>query len=193
MTDKDILNDNPEEQDLLLRLAALPQEAEPARDLWPGIAARIAMSENEAPAGPVLVRPLRRRRFLIQAAAALLLFTCGVAVGHRWGTEPAAALSSPQSSRSLQSPRSVHPQRDPLAPAVEVQRTGTEYVAALRRLAEGPGSPVARDQGREAALSALYGAAHELVRLDPDNPGVTQILKTVTTTRSSTVRRAVRF
>jgi hypothetical protein len=184
MTDEDTLNDNPEEQDLLLRLAALPQEAEPAGDLWPGIAARI--TGNEAPvAGPV--RSLRRRSW-IQAAAALLLFTSGVAVGHRWGMEPATTM--PQSS---QSPRTVHPQRDPLAPAVEVQRTGTEYVAALRRLAEGPGSPVARDQGREAALSAFYGAANELVRLDPDNPGVTQILKTVTTTRSSTVRRAVRF
>jgi hypothetical protein len=191
MTDEDTLNDNPEDQDLLLRLAALPQEAEPARDLWPGIAARIAVSENEAPANPVPVRPLRRRRFLIQAAAAVLLFTGGVGVGRHWGTEPATTTTTTPSS--LQSPRSVRPQRDPLAPAVEVQRTGTEYVAALRRLAERPGSPVARDQGREAALSALYGAAHELVRLDPDNPGVTQILKTVTTTRSSTVRRAVRF
>jgi hypothetical protein len=76
MTDENVLNDNPEEQDLLLRLAALPQEAEPARDLWPGIAARI--------------------RFLIQAAAALLLFTSGVAVGHRWGSgpEPAPPVSS---------------------------------------------------------------------------------------------------
>jgi hypothetical protein len=78
-----------------------------------------------------------------------------------------------------------------LAPAVEVQRTGTEYVAALRSLAERPGTPATQAQGREAALSVLYGAAHELVRLSPDDAGVSQILKTVSVTRSggrSTVR-----
>ena len=163
-----------DEQDLLLRLAALPREAEPDRDLWPGIAARLRV-----PAPSDLLEKPRRARWLIQAAAALLLFAGGVAVGRTWGTEPPAP------------PRS-QVRHDPLAPAVEVQRTGTAYVAALRSLAETNGSPWIRAQGREVALSILYGAAHELVRISPEDPGATQILKTVSTTRSATVR-AVRF
>jgi hypothetical protein len=180
MTDDDVLNENPEEQDLLLRLAALPQEAEPARDLWPGIAARLAPREPVAAPAP---SRRRRLRFLIRAAAALLLFTGGVAVGRQWEDRPPAAAPA------------VRPVRDSLAPAVEVQRTGTEYVAALRSLAERPDSPATQAQGREAALSALYGAAHELVRLSPNDAGVTQILKTVSVTRSGKPAeiRTVRF
>jgi hypothetical protein len=158
-----------DEQDLLRRLAALPREAEPDRDLWPGIAARLT--------APVPIARPGRARWLVQAAAAVLLFAGGVAVGRHWEARPALPSQA---------------QRDPLAPAVEVQRTGTAYVAALRSLAEAPGSPGIRAQGREAALSVLYGAAHELVRISPEDPGATQILKTVSTTRSATVR-AVRF
>ena len=171
--DDDVLNDvskqTPEEQDLLLHLAALPREAEPLHDLWPGIATRLA---SEAPAA-VPAKP--RRRLLIQVAAALLLFTGGVLVGRQW-------------PERAQPP--ARPARDLLAPAVEVQRTGTEYVAALRTLAERQGNPAAQAQGREAALSALYGAAHELVRLSPNDARVHQILRTVSTTRSV---RTVRF
>lgn len=172
--DDDVLDDvskqTPEEQDLLLHLAALPREAEPAHDLWPRISARLA---PDAPAA-VPARP-RRRRFLLQAAAALLLFAGGVLVGRQWQDRPEPP---------------ARPARDLLAPAVEVQRTGTEYVAALRTLAERQGNPAAQAQGREAGLSVLYGAAHELVRLSPNDARVHQILRTVSTTRSI---RTVRF
>jgi hypothetical protein len=177
MTDDDFLNDSPEENDLLLRLAALPRDAEPARDLWPGIAARLAV---EPPTAAPETRRRPRLRLLLQTAAAVLLFTGGVAVGRHWDDRGGRPV-----------PPAVRPVRDSLAPAVEVQRTGTEYVAALRSLAERPGTPATQAQGREAALSVLYGAAHELVRLSPDDAGVSQILKTVSVTRSggrSTVR-----
>lgn len=171
MMDDDVVNDTPEESDLLRRLAALPQEAEPARDLWPAVAARIA-----APAPPTR-KPWRR--YLTQAAAALLLFAGGVAAGHRWGAREAAAPGA-------------RPQRDPLAAAAEVQRTGTEYVAALRSLAECTDGSSAREQGREAALSAFYGAANELVRLTPGDAGASQILDAVTDCRAPK-GRTVRF
>ncbi len=64
------------EQALLNELATLPEELEPARDLWPGIAARIA-----APAAPASPRP-RVRRLLFQSAAALVFFAAGALVGH---------------------------------------------------------------------------------------------------------------
>ncbi len=168
MIDDDVVNDTPEETEILQRLAALPLEAEPARDLWPAVAARIASPK------PATARP--RRRFLAQAAAALLLFASGVAAGHRWGSrEGAAPLTQPP--------------RDPFVAAAEVQRTGTEYVAALRSLAECTDGSGAREQGREAALSAFYGAANELVRLAPRNAGAVQILDAVAECRAPETER----
>lgn len=167
MMDDDVVTDTPEERELLRRLASLPQEAEPERDLWPGLAARIAAPTETA------ARPPRRARFLAQAAAALLLFASGIAVGRSWHSNDA-----PQ----------THPQRDSLAAAVEVQRTGTAYVAALRSLAERPGSPGTREQGCEAALSTLFGAAHELVRLKPGDARATEILNTVSSAEIRTTR-----
>jgi hypothetical protein len=41
-----------------------------------------------------------------------------------------------------------------------------------------------RDQGVDAALSALQGAAYELVRLRPDDPQAGRILYTVSEARA---------
>ena len=143
------------EEDLIQRLGSLPREAGPARDLWPEIEARTG-------------RPtIRRRSPLLRLAAALLLFASGVAVGLFWGR-----------SASVPPPPPSHP----LAAAEEVQRTGTEYVAALAALRGEPRSAV-RTQGREAAFSTLYGAAHELSRLSPDDPAARQILTTASRAR----------
>ncbi|MFL6201516.1 MAG: hypothetical protein ACJ76J_20275 [Thermoanaerobaculia bacterium] len=144
------------EEDLTRSLGSLPKEAGPGRDLWPEIAARIAPGQA-APA---------RRSPLLRLAAALLLFLSGVAVGHFWGSSSAAGA-----------PVSRHP----LAAAEEVQRTGTEYVAAVAAL-RGETRYV-RTQGREAAFSTLYGAAHELSRLSPRDPAARQILTTASRAR----------
>lgn len=148
----------------------LPREAAPDRDLWPEIQARLT-------AQPVPVR--RRSPLLLRLAAALLLFAGGVAVGHVWGrssVEPPAAVQADS----------------PLAPATEVQRAGTEYVAALAALRREPRAEV-RGQGREAALSALVGAAHELARLAPGDAAASEVLSTVSQARDRSVRRAVPF
>lgn len=138
-------------------IANLPKEAAPARDLWPGIEAR---TRRTVPARP-------RPSSLLRWAAALLLFVSGVAVGHVWGRSSAA--SAPSSSH-------------PLAAAEEVQRTGTEYVAAVAAL-RGEARSEVRTQGREAAFSTLFGAAHELSRLSPEDPAARQILTTASRAR----------
>jgi hypothetical protein len=152
-------------------LERLPREALPARDLWPEIEAQLTR-----PA------PARRPPALLRLAAALLLFASGVAVGHVWG-------------RSASEPPAVAPVVGPLAPATEVQRAGTEYVAALAALRREPRAEV-RVQGREAAFAALFGAAHELTRLTPEDDAASQVLRTVSQARQSRdrgVRRAVHF
>ena len=177
MWDDDELQElTPEERDILQRLGTLPREAQPPRDLWAGVAARLAAS---APGRPLQAPRRRPWRYLIQAAAALLLFAGGFLAG-----ELRSARQAPQ-------PR-LAAQGDPFAMAAEVQRTGTEYVtalASLRRLDD----PASQAQGREAALSVLYGAAHELTRLAPDDTEARQLLESVSTTRRSGATRIVRF
>lgn len=149
-------------------MTRLSREAAPARDLWPEIEARLNQPE-----------PVRRRpSALLRIAAALLLFASGVAVGHVWGrseTEPVVQVEGP------------------LAPAAEVQRAGTEYVAALAALRQEPRAEVL-GQGREAAFAAMFGAAHELTRLTPEDDTESEILSAVSAAREQGgVRRAVHF
>jgi hypothetical protein len=106
----------------------------------------------------------------LQIAAALALFAGGVVVGQRWG-EPQPVAPPPPMTAS------------PLDAAAEVQRAGTEYVTALSRLDATAGA-LERDQGVDAALSALQGAAYELVRLRPHDPQAGRILYTVSEARA---------
>lgn len=160
-------------EDLIARLGNLSREAEPARDLWPGIEARIA--------GPAaLSRPRRSMATLLRLAAAVLIFVSGVAVGRTWDRSASAAPP---------------PVQDPLATAAEVQRAGTEYVAAVAALRGEPRAEI-RDQGREAALSTLVGAAHEIARMSPGNESASQLLSTASRARQAagqTAGRAIRF
>ena len=86
------------------------------------------------------------------AAVAALIFSAGVAVG-------TAARGTPGESP---------PPPTDIRPALDVQRAGTSYIAALVRLnASGDGAPAV--YGREVALATLYGAAAEAVApLGPD-------------------------
>jgi hypothetical protein len=74
------------EQELLERLAALPREVAPERDVWPAIAQRIGQGET----------PNRRQsssRWWIHAVAASLavVFITGVLIGRQWDTAPRMA------------------------------------------------------------------------------------------------------
>jgi len=151
------------DRELDARLARAPRQAEPARDLWPEVA--LAMGSS-GPARPTGAR-WRVPRTPLRIAAALAVFASGVLVGQRWGEPAPPPAPAPEGS---------------LAAAAEVQRAGTEYVTALARLGETSGEGE-RDQGVEAGLSALQGAAYELVRLRPDDPQTGRILYTVSEAR----------
>jgi hypothetical protein len=109
--------------------------------------------------------PWRPRFILTAIAASLALFASGVGAGHWLASRPA----------------------EPLAPAVadatestlNVQRAGTAYVSALTQLVASADSADAREtaQAREVALAALWAAAGEVVRLAPDDPVASQILR----------------
>lgn len=148
-------------------LGSLPREAEPARDLWPGIEAQVTGQPGSQPG--------RRSLNLLRLAAALLLFASGVAVGRFSASTSGTAAPAEVPSH-------------PLAAAEEVQRTGSEYVAAVAALRDEARAET-RDQGREAALSTVFGAAHELARMAPEDPAARQILTTASRARLDRLER----
>lgn len=128
-----------EKLDSLFRGA--PSEATPPRDLWPAVEQQLheQRASGHAP--------------LIRVAAALTLFVAGAASGIGF-----------ERSRRVDAASSF----EPTAPtstflaAAAVQDAGTEYLAALTRLAsidEGSETSAAFAQGVEASLATLETAA----------------------------------
>lgn len=143
--------------DLTDRLGALPKSADPGGEGWPEIESRIGR--------------FRHRAGWMKAAAAVLIFGAGALGGFtvRGAPETAEAGSIDEA----------------LLFAAEVQRTGTEYVAALAAFAAVVDSLSidARAQGRDAAIATLFGAATELAALDGGTDGFLIPLNSVDTNR----------
>lgn len=178
MSEKDL------DQELEARLARAPREADPGRDLWPEVALAVGTTGvGKAPETRTTPASARQHRLVprlpLQIAAAVALFAGGIVVGQSWG-EPSRAETP------------VPVPDGPLAAATEVQRAGSAYVSALSRLDESAGA-IERDQGVDAALSTLQGAAYELVRLRPDDPQAGRILYTVSEARGDGEGPTVRF
>ena len=123
-------------------------------------------------------------------AAGAVLYLGGIATG-QW-------LSGRETTRMVNDLQRNHAHEA----AALVQQTGSAYAQAIAALAS---VPVTSDshyvsQGREVALTALYAAANELVRLTPDDPVVVRILQVLDhnggradSGRSSQTRRVVWF
>lgn len=141
-----------------------------------------------------LLRPRRRPTlsWLVAAAAAgAVLYLGGLATG-QWlaNRQTGQVVSDLQRDHSLEA-------------AAMVQRTGSAYAQAIASLASLRGAgddSVSVSQGREVALSALYSAANELVRLSPDDPVVVRILQAMQeetsdtdTTSPASTRRVIWF
>jgi len=108
--------------------------------------------------------------WLSAAAAGLLLFAGGLALGEYHGAHRITAALEADN------------QPDVRHAAALVQRTGSEYVTAVAKLAEAAASGQnASDasQGREVAVSALRAAAVELQQVAPDDPLMLRILDVV--------------
>jgi hypothetical protein len=112
-------------------------------------------------------------------AACLALFTSGIFLGQTLGTR-----STAQAFLAVR-------EQDATQLAMTIQEAGSQYVSALAALSEirtlgGDGAPgetgpvfTAADlqQGKEVAMGALYGAAYELARMNPDDMDVLGILR----------------
>jgi hypothetical protein len=138
---------------------ALPKTREPSRLLEE----RTVRALGERGLLELTRRSWMHRRIPVFAAgiaAALALFVGGIAVGQWLG------------SRAVADSMATAQQETALEMAKAVQHAGSAYVSALAALSQLADSSAngALAQGREAALTALYAAAHELVQLAPDDP-----------------------
>jgi hypothetical protein len=124
------------------------------------------------------------------AAAGAVLYLGGLATG-QW-------LSNRETTRIVSDLERNHA----LEAAALVQKTGSAYAQAIAGLASLrlPSDSQSVVQGREVALSALYSAANQLVRLTPDDPLVVRILQVMEhekakpdTTQSAHTRRVIWF
>jgi len=162
-------------------LAALGHEVEPAAGLEDRTVARLRreglLGAPRAPwwsrlGGPRSEGPRRAFHLGWAAAAAACLaatFLAGVTVGQQWALRSTAdALAAFQGDAGA-------------AAAARVQQTGSAYVAALAALGQLAADEPAREvaEGREVAFAALYAAATQLVRLDPDDPVATRLLQSL--------------
>lgn len=124
----------------LERVGALPRDAAVVPEQWDAIAEAILPRRAGAP-------------WWAQAAAAVILFAGGLAGGFLAATRrPEPPRASIDAAMEL---------------AAEVQRTGSEYVAALAAFSAVVDSlsTDARVQGRDAAIATLVGAASEMAGL----------------------------
>lgn len=140
---------------------------------------------DEARPWPTEAEPTRWGRFRawmipLSMAASLVLFGGGVALGHRMGTR-----STAEAFLAVR-------EQDAASLALRIQEAGSAYVSALAALGELGGATEQRpsgqgavashaaqgiEQGRAAALGALYGAAFELARMAPGDADVLRILR----------------
>ncbi len=124
---------------------------------WSGDAARAAS------------RPARWRWTPVAAVAAgVVLFVAGFVAGDVRGgqrtLDVVAALNGADAART----------------AALVQRTGSNYVAALAALAET--DTTESEVGREVARAILWSAATELARLDPDDADLWRLVEALEAT-----------
>jgi hypothetical protein len=108
--------------------------------------------------------------WLSAAAAGVTLFAGGLALGEYHGARRITAALEAENQPDLRHAAAL------------VQRTGSEYVTAVAKLAEVAASDKNGNeatQGREVAVSALRAAAVELQQVAPDDPLMLRILDVV--------------
>jgi len=134
-------------------------------DLETAIAGR-RLAEDPGPEAEALIVDALQRRGLLRPsasrhrrgtglalAAAVLILAAGFAAGEYDGTR-----------------RHSWPQTSQASPALAVQRTGSDYVAAVATLARLPAASdtaAQRSLGKEVAVSTLKAAALEIERIAP--------------------------
>ena len=169
----------PLDASLRLQLRGLRRDVEPASDLWPGIAARIAATPQSAPAAAPARRGHGASRFAPWALAASLVMAVGVA----WKMQPPSI-----------GPAAPSTARDGSAAMLDRQAEAMtrEYQAALREIESAKPAPAERHP-EQAALRELDHSAKQIrtaLERDPDARFLLERLRKTYTQRLALTQRA---
>jgi hypothetical protein len=174
---------------LLAGAAALPREISPPRDLWPGIAERIAAARPRA------VAPPARRAWswspALLAAAAAVLVALGATVLRVWPP----AKGAPETGTTGVAQEAAWT-TDPalLAAEREYQRATDQLMAALQeRKAALPPATVAAVENDLVTIDAALRQVREALRQDPGNAQLSHMLASTHQKKVDVLQRVVRL
>jgi predicted anti-sigma-YlaC factor YlaD len=172
---------------LVAQAATLPEEISPARDLWPGIAERIAAARPR----PV-VRVVRSGSWSPRwlAAAAAVVLALGATLTRVWspGTrEGAAAIEGVQEAAWATDPSL-------LAAEQQYARATAQLTAALEaRKATLPPAMVTAVEKDLTTIDAALRQVRDALRQDPGNPQLSHMLASTHQKKVDVLQRVVRL
>lgn len=154
-------NENPQDRNWQAAMRKLPRERDPGRDLWPGIAARIARDQSPGNRTALLQRGLR------YALAASLVLGLGLVIGLQLQQQGAGPQSGPVTAQTdLASDPAVKrsARRGHLIRAVAADNTRLQ--------------PATREQMQKelAEINSAIGVLHQALARDPDNAALRDLL-----------------
>lgn len=173
---------------VLARAAALSREIGPSRDLWPGIADRIAAARPRPRAR--VIRPLWSWSFAGLAAAAALVLALGATLSRVW--QPRGARETPGTGIAHEAAWTTDPSL--LAAEREYARATAQLLAALdARKAELPEEMVAAVEKDLGTIDAALRQVRSALRQDPDNPQLSHMLASTHQKKVDVLQRVVRL
>ena len=172
---------------LLAGAAALPREMAPPRDLWPGIAERIA-AERPRPAAPAVRRAWSWSPGLLAAAAAMLVALCAT-LARLWPPTagPGAGTGVVQEAAWTTDPSLLAAER-------EYERATTQLMAALEaRRASLPPATMAAVENDLVTIDAALRQVRDALRQDPGNAQLSHMLASTHQKKVDVLQRVVRL
>jgi predicted anti-sigma-YlaC factor YlaD len=173
---------------LLAGAAALPREISPSRDLWPGIAERIA-SARPRPAAAAVRRQWTWSPALLAAAAAVLV-ALGATLLRVWppaAVAPEAGTGVPQEAAWTTDPSLLAAER-------EYERATVQLMAALEaRKASLPPATVAGVENDLLNIDAALRQVRTALSKDPGNAQLSHMLASTHQKKVDVLQRVVRL
>jgi predicted anti-sigma-YlaC factor YlaD len=172
---------------LLARVAAMPREMSPSRDLWPGIAERIAAVRPRA-AAPVARRIWSWSPSLLAAAAAVVV-ALGAGLARVW---PPAAGRETATGAVHEAAWTTDPAL--LAAEREYARATAQLMAALEaRKASLPPETMAAVEKDLTTIDAALRQVRGALRQDPANAQLSHMLASTHQKKLDVLQRVVRL
>ena len=171
---------------LLARVAEMPREMSPSRDLWPGIAERIAAVRSR-PAAPAPRRIWSWSPALLAAAAAVVVALGGLARVWPPASGPATTTGALHEAAWTTDPALLAAER-------EYARATGQLMAALEaRKATLPPETMAAVEKDLTTIDAALRQVRGALRQDPDNAQLSHMLASTHQKKLDVLQRVVRL